>query len=344
MKKKVAILGATGYTGVELLRILLKHKGVRISGITSERFAETKISEIFPSLADCDLVTKSIDDRKATEDAELVFSCLPAEKSAEIVPDLIKSGQKVIDLSAAFRFSDADLYEKYYHRHPAKELLSSSIYGIPELNKSRIKKARLVANPGCYPISVLLPLVPLTKELQVIPPIIIDSKSGVTGAGRNPTQELHFPEVNEGFRPYKPLTHRHQPEMESQLKEQTGKEVQIAFVPHLLPINRGILSTIYIRVEGSAVIEKIEGLLNEFYAGERFIKILPKNILPNPSYVKGTNYCYISVNYDKNINQIIIFSAIDNLGKGASTNAVQNMNIMLGFEESEGLDALPAFP
>lgn len=344
MKIKVAILGGTGYTGVELLRYLLRHSGITISGITSERFAGKKINDVFPSTGGIDLVCRSIEDTSIIKNADFIFSCLPPEKSAEVIPEIVKTGKKVVDLSAAFRFPDAELYERWYHKHPAPELLKDAVYGIPEFNRTKIAKANLVANPGCYPISVLLPLIPLLNEVPVVSPVIVDSKSGVTGAGRNPSQELHFPEVNEGFRPYKPLTHRHQPEMETQIKHLTKKELQIAFVPHLLPINRGILSSIYLRTEKKESQKKIQEILEDYYAKEKFVRILSDGVLPNPQYIKGSNYCYISINFDERLKQIIIFSAIDNLGKGASGNAVQNMNIMMGFEEYEGLDIIPVYP
>ncbi len=344
MKIKVAILGGTGYTGVELLRYLLKHSGVAISAITSERFAGKKINDVFPSLGQIDIVCKSIEDRSAIDNADFVFSCLPPEKSAEVVPEIVKKGKRVLDLSAAFRFQNAEVYEKWYHRHPSPELLKSAVYGLPEINRKEIKRAFLVANPGCYPVSALLPLIPLLKEISVEYPIIIDSKSGVTGAGRSPTQDLHFPEVNEGFRPYRPLTHRHQPEMETQIKKITGKDIPVAFVPHLLPINRGILSSIYIIPQEKTSEREVRKILHNYYRKEKFVRILDEGVLPNPQFVKGSNYCYISAGYNEKFNQIVIFSAIDNLGKGASANALQNMNIMLGFEEDEGLDVIPVFP
>lgn len=346
MKKRVAILGATGYTGAELLRLLLNHGKVQIKGVSSERFAGMKISDVFPSLNGFDMLAKNIDDASVYKEAEIVFSCLPNEKSAEIVPELIRSGKRVVDLSAAFRFDDKETYEKWYHTHPSPELLKDSVYGLPEFFRNEIKKATLVANPGCYPVSVLLPVVPLVKEgiISDEKKLIVDSKSGVTGAGRNPSQELHFPEVNEGFRPYKPLNHRHQPEMEYIIKKLSGKDIKVAFVPHLLPINRGILSSIYFEVESENEFKMACSVLKEFYRNENFIKILENNILPNPLFLNGSNYCYISICYNKNLKQIVIFSSIDNLGKGASGNAVQNMNIMLGFEESEGLEIIPVYP
>ncbi len=344
MKVNIAILGGTGYTGVELLRYLLKHSGVTISAVTSERFAGKKINHVFPSLGQIDLICKSIEDRSAIDNADIVFSCLPSEKSAEVVPEIVKKGKRVLDLSAAFRFQDAEVYEKWYSKHPAPELLRSAVYGLPEINRKEIKRAFLVANPGCYPVSTLLPLIPLMKYISVEHPIIVDSKSGVTGAGRNPAQDLHFPEVNEGFRPYKPLTHRHQPEMETQIKKLTGRDIAVAFVPHLLPINRGILSSIYITTKEKTSDKRVREILNDYYSKEKFIRILDEGTLPNPQFVRGSNCCYISVSYNKKFNQIIIFSAIDNLGKGASGNAVQNMNIMMGFEESEGLEITPVFP
>lgn len=347
-KKKIniAILGATGYTGAELLRILLNHTGTKITGLSSERFAGMKISDVFPSLNGCDIVTKNIDDPSVYKDSDIVFSCLPNEKSAEIVPELIRAGKKIIDLSAAFRFDDKETYEKWYHTHPAPELLKESVYGLPEFFRNQIKNAKLVANPGCYPVSVLLPVVPLVKEgiISGEKKLIVDSKSGVTGAGRNPSQELHFPEVNEGFRPYKPLSHRHQPEMECIIKKLSGREIKLAFVPHLLPINRGILSSIYFEVAGENEFKRASSVLKKFYNNEKFIKILDNNILPNPLFLNGSNYSYISICYNKNLKQVVIFSAIDNLGKGASGNAVQTMNIMMGLEESEGLEIIPVYP
>lgn len=343
---KVAIVGASGYTGVELIRLLSNHPEVEITAVTSEQSAGKNITSIFPSLTgifERTLEPLSIDN--IASKADLIFTALPHQKAMEVVPHFLKAGKKVIDLSADFRIKDAAIYGTWYEEHKAPELLKEAVYGLPELHREEIKNARLVANPGCYPTSAILALAPLLKDgLIDNSSIVIDSKSGVSGAGRSATQDTHFPEVNEGFMAYKVAEHRHTPEIEQELSALAGSSVTVSFTPHLLPINRGILSTIYASVKGDENEDSILALYNEFYAGEKFVRVRPKGSFPNVSSVKGSNFCDIGIKFDKRTNRVVIISVIDNLVKGASGQAVQNMNVMYGFPEDTGLTSLPLFP
>ena len=343
---KVAIVGASGYTGVELIRLLSNHPEVEIAAVTSEQSAGKSVASIFPSLTG--VFEKTLEPllvENISGKADLIFTALPHQKAMEVVPHFLKAGKKVIDLSADFRIKDAATYGVWYEEHKAPELLKEAVYGLPELHRAEIKNTRLVANPGCYPTSAILALAPLLKNNYIDPStIVIDSKSGVSGAGRAATQDTHFPEVNEGFKAYKVAEHRHTPEIEQELSALAGSSVTVSFTPHLLPINRGILSTIYASVKGDENEDSILALYNEFYAGEKFIRLHPKGSFPNISSVKGSNFCDIGLKLDKRTNRIVIISVIDNLVKGASGQAVQNMNIMYGFPEDTGLASLPLFP
>ncbi|MEK7851552.1 MAG: N-acetyl-gamma-glutamyl-phosphate reductase [Deltaproteobacteria bacterium] len=343
---KVAIVGASGYTGVELIRLLSNHPEVEIAAVTSEQSAGKSVASIFPSLTG--VFEKTLEPllvENISVKADLIFTALPHQKGMEVVPHFVEAGKKVIDLSADFRIKDATTYGAWYEEHKAPELLKEAVYGLPELHRAEIKNTRLVANPGCYPTSAILALAPLLKNNYIDPStIVIDSKSGVSGAGRAAIQDTHFPEVNEGFKAYKVAEHRHTPEIEQELSALAGSSVTVSFTPHLLPINRGILSTIYASVKGEENEDSILALYNEFYAGEKFIRLHPKGSFPNISSVKGSNFCDIGLKLDKRTNRIVIISVIDNLVKGASGQAVQNMNIMYGFPEDTGLASLPLFP
>lgn len=352
---KVAIAGASGYTGVELIRLLSKHPGVEITAITSEQSAGKNITSIFPSLTkvfESTLEPLSIDNIAAK--ADLIFTALPHQKAMDVVPLFLNKGKKVVDLSADFRIKDAATYAAWYEEHKAPGLLKEAVYGLPELYRTEIKNARLVANPGCYPTSAILALAPLLKNgLIDTSSIIIDSKSGVSGAGRSATQDTNFPEVNEGFKAYKVAEHRHTPEIEQELSLLSGTRITASFTPHLLPLTRGILSTVYASLgsqesgvrgwddlDDDAVID----LYKEFYKNEWFVRVYPKGSFPNVANVRGSNFCDIGLKLDKRTNRVVIVSAIDNLTKGASGQAVQNMNIMYGFPEDTALVNLPLFP
>jgi N-acetyl-gamma-glutamyl-phosphate reductase len=276
--------------------------------------------------------------------SDVVFLALPHKKSMAVAPDLIRAGIRVIDLSADFRFRSAETYERAYQPHSAKDLLKEAVYGLSELYRDRIGSARLVGNPGCYPTSVLLPLVPLLRHQLVDPgTLVADAKSGVSGAGRSLSQTTHFPDVNESFKPYKVTEHRHNPEMDEVLSNETGDRVHITFVPHLVPMTRGMQTTLYARLSDQAGMEEIAACLQETYSGCPFIRLRADGTIPDVLHVRGTNYCDIGWRVDAESRMAVLVSAIDNLVKGAAGQAVQNMNLMLGMDETSGLTTVP-FP
>jgi len=340
---KVAVVGATGYAGAELVRILSGHPEVKLTVITSRQYAGIRFDRVFPSMAGhIDLVCEDLSADNLCERADLFFLSIPHKIPMEIVPDLISKGKRVIDLSADFRFRDSETYEAYYQLHTAKSLLEKAVYGLCEIYHDKIKTAELIGNPGCYPTSVLLPLLPLIKEgFLDTESIIADSKSGVSGAGRSLALSSHFCEVNESFKAYKVASHRHNPEIEEVLSRETGRTTRITFVPHLVPMTRGMLTTTYARLKADASSEHIRECLSNFYADSPFIRLCDDTRLPDTKYVKGTNYCDIGFRIDNRTRCLILISAIDNLVKGAAGQAVQNMNIMLGFEETAGLMSVP---
>jgi N-acetyl-gamma-glutamyl-phosphate reductase len=341
---KVGILGASGYTGLELIRILLKHPKIKISAITSEKYSGINAGDAFPFIKGyLDLKYEALS-QESSGKCDFIFSALPHKASMTVIPHLLKSGKKVVDLSADYRLKSPAVYKEWYKEdHTSPELLSSAVYGLPEIKRERIKNASLTANPGCYPTSVILALAPLIKNNLIDrDSIIVDSKSGVTGAGRKVEEGLLFAERNENFKAYSLASHRHTPEMEQELSEIAQRDIKITFTPHLLPVNRGILSTIY--SNSSLTSDDILNIYESFYKGERFIRILGAGESPQIHHVLGSNHCDIGFQIDKRNRRIIVVSAIDNLVKGASGQAVQNMNIMLGFEESTGLEGAGIFP
>ncbi len=342
---KAGVVGASGYAGAELVRILSGHCDVELTTITSRQYAGAAFSEIYPAMSGkIDLVCEEFNVKSLCSKVDAVFTALPHKLPMDIVPEFIKKGKKVIDLSADFRFQDASRYELFYQPHTSKDLLEKAVYGLCEVYLSQIKSAGLVGNPGCYPTSVLLPLVPLLKSGFIDETTIIaDSKSGVSGAGRSLSLTTHFCEVNESFKAYNVAQHRHCPEMEDVLSREAEKQINITFVPHLLPVSRGILTTTYAKLKKDASNEDIRNCLKSFYSGRPFIRICPEDRLPDTSNVRGTNYCDIGVRIDRQNNRLILISAIDNLVKGAAGQAVQNMNIMFGLDEAKGLDNVP-FP
>lgn len=335
---KVSVIGATGYTGAELVKILLKHPQVEIETITSQSFANKKISEIYPWL-NTDLVCQELNIDKIALSSSFIFTALPHQASMKIVGELYSKGEKIIDLSADFRFTDPLIYEEWYGiPHHKRELLKKAIYGLPELYREKISRAHLVANPGCYPTSSILALAPLANnDLIKGNSIIIDAKSGVTGAGRALSLATHFPEVNENVRAYQVKGHRHTPEIEEQLSKLAKKKIIITFVPHLIPINRGILSTCYADLKQKTDTKALLKLCQDFYKEEPFVEILPQGTFPQTKEVADSNRCRIGITVNERTGKAIIISVIDNLSKGAATQAVQNMNIMCGFEETMGL-------
>jgi N-acetyl-gamma-glutamyl-phosphate reductase len=344
---KVAIVGASGYTGVELLRILHAHPEVAVTCVTSEQNAGRPVSEVFPSLRGrMDLVLENVEPVGIAEKVDIVFTALPHKAAMEVVPTFLKMGRDVIDLSADYRLRDAATYGKWYEKHLNPELLSKAVYGIPELRRAEIGKASLVANPGCYPTSVILGLAPLLKNKVIDPKtVIVDSASGVTGAGRGAKVDNLYCEVNEGFKAYGVGgVHRHIPEIEQELSLLAGTQMAITFTPHLVPMDRGILSTIYASPLGKVTAADLVTLYQAFYEGEPFVRVLPEGRFPSTAHVRGSNFCDIGIAVDERTGRVIVVSAIDNLVKGASGQAVQNMNLMCGLPETLGLDILPIFP
>ena len=346
-KLRIAIVGSSGYTGGELYRILLHHPSAQVTAVTSERSAGKPITDLFPHLAGLtDLRCEPLDPEAIARKADLAFLALPHVTAQEAAYRLHGLGVKVVDLSADYRLHDAALYEQWYeHRHQYPDLLKSAVYGLPELHREKIRTAALIANPGCYPTSAILGLAPvLAKKLVDLGTIVIDSKSGVSGAGRSPGLPYHFPEANEAFMAYKVGSHRHTPEIEQELSGIAGAPVTVSFTPHLVPMNRGILSTLYGRLVSPTDTAGLHGLYAEFYRNEPFVRVLPPGQFPNVRNVRGSNFCDIGVHADQRTGRAVIVTAIDNLVKGASGQAVQNMNLLCGFEETAGLRFAALFP
>jgi len=344
---KVAIVGASGYTGVELLRLLHCHPEVAITCVTSEQSAGKAISEVFPTLRSrYNLVLENLEPVRIADRADFIFTALPHKAAMEVVPTFLKLGKRVVDLSADYRLRDAKEYEAWYEPHMNPALLEQSVYGLPELRREKIAGADLVANPGCYPTSVILGLAPLLKKKLIdSATIIADSKSGVSGAGRSAKVDNLYCEVNEGFKAYGVGgAHRHIPEIEQELSLLAGKQLKITFTPHLAPMDRGILSTIYATPTSAVSSAELLELYRAYYQGEAFVRILPEGSFPSTSHVHGSNFCDIGLAVDNRTGRVVVVSAIDNLIKGASGQAVQNMNIMNGFPENLGLESLALFP
>ncbi len=341
----IAICGGSGYTGVELLRLLLAHPDVEIKAITSEKSAGKKIGELFPHLKDIsNLVFEPLEKEKIRDKAEVFFLALPHGTSQEVADYLVKNGKRVIDLSADYRLKDPMVYEEWYKTpHRFMESLSKAVYGLPELYREKIKNATLVANPGCYPTGAILALYPAIKKGLIDEnSLVIDSKSGVSGAGRKAELTYSFCEINESFRAYGITTHRHTPEIEQILSEISGNVIKVNFTPHLIPLNRGILTTAYARLKKDISEDEVVNLYRDAYRNEPFVRI--SDILPDTKFVKGTNFCDIKPVINKRTKTFIVVSAIDNLVKGAAGQAVQNMNIMLGIEETKALKGVSLFP
>lgn len=339
-----AIIGASGFTGLELLCILKGHPHVRITSITSRQFAGKPAPEVFPSLRGLyDELTFTAPEKAAEVEADLVFCCLPHGASMEIVGDCLNAGKKVIDLSADFRIKDAGVYQKWYGQHTRQELLGEAVYGLPEINREAVKGAALVANPGCYPTGATLAVMPILKKglLKKETALIVDSKSGVSGAGRGASEATSFVQVTGGFKAYKVGAHRHTPEIKQNFSSLAGGDVEVVFTPHLLPVSRGILTTLYARLKKGLTTTELHCLYKEAYGGEPFVRLLPEGEFPNINAVRGSNYCDIGLWSDPASGRVIIISAIDNLVKGASGQAVQNMNLVFGLAETTGLKLPP---
>ncbi|MCF8242749.1 MAG: N-acetyl-gamma-glutamyl-phosphate reductase [Melioribacteraceae bacterium] len=341
---KIGIIGATGYTGSELVRILYNHSEVKIAAITSESHKGKRFSDIHPqfkNIVDIELI--AADDLNPSE-LDLVFLALPHGVSMEYVKRLMKTNIKIIDLSGDFRLSSKTVYKDWYKKeHTYPEGIEKAVFGIPELYEEQIKNAVLVANPGCFPTGAILALAPLVKENLIdVNKIIVDSKTGVTGAGVNAKDVTHFPNVNDNFKPYGIKNHRHTIEIEEQLTALSSMNVRIQFTPHLLPVDRGILTSVYAVPNNEISEGEINSLFNNFYADNNFIRVLDS--LPEIKNIRATNYIDIHPAFDGRTNNIMVFSAIDNLVRGASGQAVQNMNLMLGINQYTGLMNAPVRP
>jgi len=344
---KVAVVGASGYTGVELVRLLHAHPEAAVTCVTSEQSAGKRLSDVFPSVRGrYDIVLENLEPVRIAEKADLIFTALPHKAAMEVVPTFLALGKQVIDLSADYRLHDAAVYGEWYEPHMNPELLERAVYGLPEVRREEIAGADLVANPGCYPTSIILGLAPLLKAGLVDPAsIIADSKSGVSGAGRSAKVDNLYCEVNDGFKAYGVGgVHRHIPEIEQELSLLAGVGVTISFTPHLVPMDRGILSTVYAMPASPVTTSRLLELYNDHYDGEAFVRVLPAGQFPSTAHVRGSNFCDIGITVDPRSGRIIVVSAIDNLVKGASGQAVQNLNIISGLPENMGLELIPLYP
>lgn len=344
-KYRIGVLGASGYTGSEIIRLLANHPNFQITLMTADRKAGQSIGSVFPHL-----VRQDLPDLVAVKDADFssvdaVFCCLPHATTQEIIKNL-PSSLKIVDLSADFRLRDVNEYEEWYGQpHSAPDLQKEAVYGLTEIYRPKIQAARLVANPGCYPTSIQLPLIPLIKaNLIEVENIIIDSKSGVSGAGRGAKEANLYTEIAEGIHSYGITKHRHVPEIEQGLSEAANSKVTVSFTPHLMPMSRGMQSTIYVKMASGASTEELYQYLKHFYEKEEFIILLKKNEVPHTRHIRGSNYCLINVFPDRIPGRAVIISVIDNLVKGASGQALQNLNLMMGIPETTGLLSAPLFP
>lgn len=336
---RAAIIG-DGYTAADLLRLLAGRDEITVEMVCSTENIGQRIDAVYPHLSGFyHLTCTATDLMQIKQSCQVAFLALPHGLSVPMVKELISGGVRCIDLGADFRLKDVQVYEKYYETvHEAPDMLADAVYGLPELYRDKIREAQIVANPGCYPTTAILPLAPLLRSgVLDSEGIIIDSKSGVTGAGKSPKPSSHFCEVNEGIRAYGVGSHRHGPEIAQELSLAAGTRVEMVFTPHLVPMNRGILSTIYARLRSGAEPSQVRGVLEEYYGGEPFVRILPEGVFPHTKWVYGTNFLDIGIHVNKASGQVILVSALDNLTKGASGQAVQNLNIMFGWPETRGL-------
>ncbi|MBP3448552.1 MAG: N-acetyl-gamma-glutamyl-phosphate reductase [Clostridia bacterium] len=337
---RAGILGVTGYAGIELLRLLLNHPKVEVTTLVSGSTAGEKISNIYPHLKGiCDIVLEELNVEAIAKKCDVVFTSLPHGASDMVIGNLYNAGLKVIDLSGDYRYDDVKVYEQWYkttHKNP--ELLKQSVYGLCELYRDQIKSARLIGNPGCYTTTSILGAVPLLKGGYVSTEnIIVDAKSGVTGAGRGIHLDYHFSECTENMKAYKIATHRHTSEIEQEYSKLAGKEVLISFTPHLVPMKRGIYSTIYMNLTGDYTDEELLEVYRKFYEGCPFIRIYDAGKIPESNHVAGSNYVDIGLTVDKRLKRVVVVSALDNLCKGAAGQAVQNLNLLFGLPETTGL-------
>jgi N-acetyl-gamma-glutamyl-phosphate reductase len=336
---KVGIINVTGYTGLELTRLLHQHPQAELASVTGRSAAGQSLGQVFPHLADIKLTV-----RDKLGDVELAFAAMPHRESAKEVVPLFERGIRVVDISADFRLKDASEYQQWYgSAHPAPKLLQQAVYGLPELHRAEIAQARIVANPGCYSTGAILALAPAVKAELITPDIVIDSKSGLSGAGRTLTIPSHYSEANEDTAAYALKGHRHLPEITQELELlKQGKTLSVTFVPHLVPMTRGILTTCYASLAGKKSLEAIRKLYADFYKDEPFVRVTDSP--PHTKHTWGSNICLVYPSLDPRTGKLVVISAIDNLVKGAAGQAVQNMNIMFGLPETTGLEALAVYP
>lgn len=344
---RVGIIGATGYAGGELVRILLNHKDAKIVWYGSRSYIDKKYYQVFQNMFQI-VEDTCLDDNmeELAKQVDVIFTATPQGFCASMVKEEILSKTKIIDLSADFRIKDVKVYEEWYKlEHKSPQFIEEAVYGLCEINREDVKKARLVANPGCYTTCSILTCYPLVKEGIIDPnTIIVDAKSGTSGAGRGAKVDNLFCEVNENMKAYGVATHRHTPEIEEQLGYACGEKITINFTPHLVPMNRGILATAYASLKKDVTYEEVKAIYDKYYADEKFVRVLEKDVCPQTKWVEGSNYVDVNFKIDPRTNRIIMMGAIDNLVKGAAGQAVQNMNLMFGLKESEGLELVPMFP
>jgi len=338
----VSIIGATGYVGIEIVRLLQGHPGVKISSVISQNFVGQKISEVYPNLKNIfDMECTNLDIDKISEEADIFITALPHGVSKDVIPKLIEKGKRVIDHSGDFRYKSVEVYEKWYKiKHEMPELLEKAVYGLPEIYREKIKTAQLVANPGCYPTCSILGLAPLLANNVIdTKNIIIDAASGISGAGRKADLPYSYCEAAENFKAYGVTTHRHTSEIEQEYSFLAGKEVMVSFTPHLVPMKRGMLCTIYANLQDTRSTAELISLYKEYYKNEYFVRVLDEGKLPETKNVAGSNFIDIGLVVDKRLNRVVVLSCQDNLGKGAAGQAIQDLNIMCGLPEQTGLQS-----
>ncbi|HWM85720.1 MAG TPA: N-acetyl-gamma-glutamyl-phosphate reductase [Kofleriaceae bacterium] len=343
----IAVIGASGYTGAELVRLVVGHPRLELVAVCAERSAGARIEQVFPQLAGrLSMELEPFDADRVAGAAEVAFSALPHGQSAAAVASLVERGRMVIDLSADFRLRDPAVYAEWYGEHARPDLMAGAVYGLPELHRAALRGARLIAAPGCYPTAALLASAPLLRRgLLARGSLIVDAKSGVSGAGRTPGLATHFPEVGEGVRPYNVAgRHRHTAEMEQEMSGAAGADVRVCFTPQLVPMSRGILACVYGEASDPSVgPEELRAAMVEAYADEPFVTVVESG-LPDTSHVRGTNRAHVAVHMDRRAGRVLAMAAIDNLGKGAAGQAIQCLNVAVGFDEVEGLGGVAAFP
>lgn len=342
---KVGIIGATGYAGSELVRLITQHPKAELVTMTSQSYAGQEYKEVYSNYSHLDYVCEEEHIEEMAEKCDVIFLALPHGVASKKINADILSKTKIIDLGADFRIQDVDVYEKWYTTHYSKDILPEAVYGLCEINRDKIKGKRIVANPGCYTSCSILSLYPLVKEgLIDLSSIIIDAKSGATGAGRGLSLGNHYCELNESVKAYKVASHRHTPEIEEQLSIAAGQDIVLNFTPHLIPMDRGILATCYATLNKKYTYDDIRKAYEKHYGNEHFIRLTKEGVFPETKWVKGSNFVDIGFTVDERTNRVIVIGALDNLFKGAAGQAVQNMNIIMGIEETTGIDYVPIFP